>query len=415
MGFLEIFRDRKVAAAIIVAALGYFVDVFDLLLFSTVRVSSLSSLGLSGEALTDAGVQILNAQLIGLLIGGIIFGVYGDKKGRLSVLFGSIFIYSVANILNAFVDSVPAYIVLRFVAGLGLAGELGAGITLVSELLPKEQRGYGTTLVAAVGVTGAIFAGLAGENMNWRNAYLLGGVLGFLLLFLRVAVSESGIFQAIASSDVQKGNLLMIFQTKERKLRYLSSILIGIPIWFFVGVLIAFCPEIGRDLALTGAVTTGNAIIFAYVGLALGDVASGLLSQHLQSRKKAIGIFLGMTSLVSLLLLHLREISPGEFYSLLFIGGFFAGYWAVFVSAAAEQFGTNLRATVATTVPNFVRGTAALMTTIFGFLKPTLGAARAAETVGMIALIVSLVGFKMMKETFGRELNFLEEDHQQLS
>jgi len=400
---------RSVYVGILVAALGYFVDVYDLILFSVVRVASLKALGVAEDALLSAGVFLLNVQMAGMLLGGILWGIWGDKKGRISVLFGSIFLYSFANIANGFVDSIEAYAVCRFLAGLGLAGELGAGITLVTESMPKEIRGYGTTIVATVGVAGAVVAGLVGDIFDWRISYFIGGGLGFLLLILRIAVHESGLFEEMCKSSVRKGDLLLLLRSKTRFVRYLECILIGLPIWYVVGILITFCPEIGTALGMTEAPATGKAVLYCYIGLVLGDLCSGLVSQALKSRKKAIGLFILLTAVFSEMFLSLNGATPDRLYLMAIPLGFAVGYWAVFVTSAAEQFGTNLRATVATSAPNFVRGAVIPMTMMFEFLKTPLGITQSAFVVGVFVIFVSLVSLIGLEETFSKDLDYFEE------
>lgn len=402
--------NRIVTAAVLVAALGYFVDVYDIVLFSIVRVESLKSIGLSGEELTSVGVSLLNLQMIGMLVGGLLWGIWADKRGRLEVLFGSILLYSAANIANAFVNSVSMYGALRFLAGLGLAGEIGAGITLVAELMSKESRGYGTTLVATVGVTGAVAAGLVGDLLPWRTAYIVGGVMGLLLLFLRVSVSESGMYSAAKErAEISKGDIRLLFNSWERFTRYLRCILSGVPIWFVVGIIVTFSPEIGIALGIAEPLKVGKAILYTYIGLTIGDLTSGLLSQLWRSRKKVILMFLTFTYIASLGLMNFRGISASMFYAALIPIGFFIGYWAMFVTVAAEQFGTNLRATVASTAPNLVRGTVAGMTILFEMLKPTYGTLGSVQMVATIICLLALYSTLRMKETFGTSLDYLEE------
>ncbi|MCE1227370.1 MAG: MFS transporter, partial [Geobacteraceae bacterium] len=342
---------------VIVAALGYFVDIYDLVLFSIVRVPSLKALGLSGKELVDQGVFLLNMQMIGMLLGGILWGVLGDRKGRLKIMFGSIFLYSIANLANGFADSITAYAVLRFIAGVGLAGELGAGITLVSEVLHKSVRGYGTMIVASVGVSGAILANFIAKSFDWRNAFIIGGILGLCLLALRLGVVESGMFSSMKEQEqVSKGNFLSLFTSADRFGRFLHAILIGLPSWFVVGVLITFSPEFAKLLGVTGAISAGNAVMYCYLGLVAGDLLSGILSQLLKSRKKVVLLFLIITVVAVVVYFMAGGVSAEAFYGICGLLGFGIGYWAIFVTIAAEQFGTNLRATVATTVPNFVRG-----------------------------------------------------------
>jgi MFS transporter, putative metabolite:H+ symporter len=401
---------RVFSPPVIVAALGYFVDIYDLVLFSIVRVPSLKSLGISGKELTDYGVDLLNMQMAGMLAGGIIWGILGDRKGRLKIMFGSIFLYSVANIANGMISSIPAYYALRFIAGIGLAGELGAGITLVSEVLHKSVRGYGTMLVASVGVSGAILANMIAKAYDWRVAFIIGGILGLLLLITRLRVAESGMFRAMEErTAVGRGRMLALFTDRKRFFRYLNSILIGVPIWFVVGILITFSPEFAKSFGTTGPVSAGNAVMFCYLGLIFGDLSSGLLSQVLKSRKKVVLLYMLLTigSVASYFLQGSR--SPEFFYSVCCALGFSVGYWAIFVTVAAEQFGTNLRATVATTVPNFVRGMVVPITLLFQHFKPGLGLEGSALTVGTICTISAFVALASLEETFNKDLDYFEE------
>jgi MFS transporter, putative metabolite:H+ symporter len=397
-------------APVIIAALGYFVDIYDLLLFSIVRVPSLKALGLTGEQLLKQGIFLINVQMAGLLVGGILWGILGDKKGRLSVLFGSILLYSAANLANGFVTDVPQYALLRFIAGVGLAGELGAGITLVAEILPKEIRGYGTTLVASVGLFGAVLAYFVANNTNWQVAYWIGGGLGLCLLLLRYSVAESGMFASVMKKQVERGNFLALFRNKKRLWNYLQCILIGLPIWFVIGILITFSPEFGAHLAMDQFVDAGKAVMFCYVGLAIGDLTSGSLSQFFRSRKKVVFLFLLLTSISMIFYLTSAGHSITTFYFACFFLGLAIGYWALFVTIAAEQFGTNLRATVATTVPNFVRGTVLPLTFMFEYLRTKTDMITSAWLVGAATIVIALLALWKMKETFGKDLDFIESD-----
>ena len=394
---------------VIVAALGYFVDIYDLLLFSIIRVESLRSLGVPDGNLLNEGVYLLSVQMGGLLIGGILWGVLGDKKGRISVLFGSILLYSLANIANGFVTSVEQYAVLRFIAGIGLAGELGVGITLVAEILPKEIRGYGTSLVAGVGMLGAVLAYFVTQFVEWRVAYFIGGGMGLTLLFMRVKVFESGIFTKIKEKPVSKGNFFQLFTSSKQFFKYLRCILIGVPVWFVAGILMTFAPEFGKALNLDVPVEAGKAVMWEYVGLTVGDIASGVLSQYFGSRKKVVLLFVLTASFLIVVYLFVPLQSSAIFYALCVCLGVTVGYWALFVTIAAEQFGTNLRATVATTVPNFVRGSIIIMSPLFVFFKDQFGILPGAGVVGLLAIGTALLGLWKMEETFGKDLNFVEE------
>jgi putative MFS transporter len=395
---------------VIVASLGYFVDIYDLLLFSIVRITSLKSLGVADDQLLSEGIFLINAQMVGLLTGGIIWGIMGDKKGRLSVLFGSILLYSLANIANGFVTTVDQYALLRFIAGIGLAGELGAGITLVSEVLPTRLRGYGTTIVASVGLMGAVVANFVAREFDWQVAYFIGGGLGLILLITRVSVLESGIFLQVKKSTVERGNFLKLFTNSARLKRFMSCILIGLPIWFVIGILITFSPELAPVIGIKGKVVVGDAVMFSYLGLVAGDITSGIFSQWFRSRRKIVLRFILLTLAFILLYLFSPVKTITFFYVNCFLLGFGVGYWALFVTIAAEQFGTNLRSTVATTVPNFIRGTVLPLTLAFEFLRPHLGIIQGALVVGVVTIIIALIALRSLGETFGKDLNFLEED-----
>ena len=394
---------------VIVAALGYFVDIYDLLLFSIVRVQSLKSLGVPDSNLLKDGVFLINMQMGGLLLGGILWGILGDKKGRISVLFGSILIYSLANIGNGFVTSVDQYALLRFIAGIGLAGELGVGITLVSEVLPKEIRGYGTSLVAGVGMLGAVLAYFIADNFDWRISYFIGGGLGLLLLIMRINVFESGIFTKVKQKAVSRGNFFQLFISSRHFYKYLRCILIGVPVWFVAGILMTFSPEFGKALNLDAPIVAGKAVMWEYIGLVIGDISSGILSQYFRSRKKVVLLYVLLAAALIVVYLFVPLRSDEMFYAICVALGIAAGYWALFVTIAAEQFGTNLRATVATTVPNFVRGSMILMTPLFLYFRDQFGILLGAGIVGLIAIVTALLGLWKMEETFGKDLNFIEE------
>ncbi|WP_242339674.1 MULTISPECIES: MFS transporter [Anaeromyxobacter] len=401
-----------VNAAVIVAALGYFVDIYDLILVSIVRKPSLTALGVAPELLLTEGFSILNWQMVGMLIGGILFGVVGDKLGRLQILFGSITLYSLATLANGFVQDLATYKLLRFAAGLGLAGELGAGVTLVSEILPARLRGYGTMIVASVGVSGAVAGNLVAKWLDWRWAYLVGGGLGLVLLVLRIKVRESGMFRRAAKAKgVSRGNFLSLFTDGERLTRYLASILIAVPIWFANAILVLGAPEFAQALGVTGPVSAGDAVAFFYGGLVAGDLASGTLSQVLRSRRKVVLLFLSLLAgAIAAYFLAGRGASPARFLVLCGLLGVTSGYWAIFVTVAAEQFGTNIRATVATTVPNFVRGLVVVVTSSFVFLRPSLGLLGGALAVGAVWFTLALVSALRLRETFGVDLDYLERD-----
>lgn len=394
--------------AVIVAALGYFVDIYDLLLFGIIRKQSLRDLGLNEEQVTSIGENIISVQMAGLLIGGIIWGIMGDKRGRLSVLFGSIVLYSLANIANGMVTDTTQYAIVRFIAGVGLAGELGAGITLVSELLPKEKRGVGTSLVAGIGLTGAVVAYFISKQFDWRICYYIGGGLGLALLLLRVSVLESGMFHQVKKMNVVRGDFTMFFNNAGRFKKYLLSILVGLPTWFVIGVLVSFSDQFAKHFGIKETVDPGRAIMFAYAGISVGDILIGLVSQWLRSRKKALYIFYAITILF-MVLFFMQDASSADRMYLICAGlGFGTGFWAIFVTMAAEQFGTNLRATAATTVPNMVRGSLPLIIILFKALRGSVDYVTAGMITGAIIMAITLIAAAFTRETFGKDLNYIE-------
>jgi putative MFS transporter len=420
---LQASPNKNLNKLIIVAALGYFVDIYDLLLFGVERAESLKEIlnemypSFSDVVKKDLnavyGKILLNWQMAGMLIGGIFWGILGDKKGRLSVLFGSILVYSIANILNGMVHGTDSYMALRFISGFGLAGELGAGITLVSESMSKEKRGYGATIVATVGVFGAVVAGFMGDVIiNWRYSFYLGGAMGLALLVLRIGVFESGMFDHIKEDrSVKKGNVLQLFSSGKNLKKYLSIIFVTVPVWYVMGTLVLFSPELSELLGLPeGGVTAGKSIMYAYAGITVGDIASGLISQWLKSRKKAFALFLSLTVLGVILYFMYGGVSVAMFYAIVGFIGFATGYWAVFISTASELFGTNIRATATTTAPNFVRGSTILISILLNFIISAFAVDKllATQITGCIIIGIGFVALWYLEETFGKDLNYVE-------
>lgn len=401
-------KPTRVWLLVLVASLGYFVDIYDLVIFSIVRVQSFEDIGVPVDAMRLEGEYVLNMQMIGLLLGGVLWGIIGDKFGRVKVLFGSILMYSLANMANGLVNDVHSYAWIRFVAGIGLAGELGAGVTLVSESMPRGKRGYGTMLIAGIGVLGAIVAFYITQHFDWRNAYFVGGAMGLVLLFMRMGTFESGMFTQAVQNNVVKGKFTMLFQTKERFYRYIYCLLIGLPIWFVVGILITQAPEFGRALGATETLSAGKGIMYAYIGISLGDIFAGLFAQMTKSRKKAVFLFQLLIICSSIWYLMSQGITPDKFVWLAFFMGFSVGYWATFVTIASEQFGTNLRATVATTAPNFVRGALVPSTFLFELLVHQFNIITAAMMMILLLSGVAIFALSKLKESFDRDLNYVE-------
>ncbi len=402
--------SKNVIFLVLVAALGYFVDIYDLVLFSIVRVQSFKDIGIKPEDMRVQGEFVLNMQMGGLLLGGILWGMLGDKIGRVRVLFGSILLYSVANFANGMVSDIHTYAIIRFVAGIGLAGELGAGITLVSETMSKENRGYGTMIVAGVGLLGAVAANLVHELFSWQTAFFVGGGMGLLLLILRVGTFESGMFKALAGHAVKQGGIELLLFDRKRLFKYICCILVGSPLWFVVGILVTLAPEFGSEKALAAVtpLSAGKGIMFTYIGIATGDVVAGFLAQATRSRKLTMLIFL-VLSLVSVgTYLNSYGLDNERFKWLCLFMGFTVGYWATFVTIASEQFGTNIRATVTTTVPNFVRGGLIPITMAFEFFVTRYGMITSAYIMMGILSTLALLALSQLKETFGKDLNYIE-------
>lgn len=401
-------QAKNVWLLVIVAALGYFVDIYDLVIFSIVRVRSFHDIGIPESEMRIDGEYVLNMQMGGLLIGGLLWGILGDKYGRIKVLFGSILMYSLANIANGFVQDIHSYAIIRFIAGIGLAGELGAGITLVSETMSKSRRGYGTMVVAAVGVLGAVAAYYVSELFDWRNAYIVGGVMGLLLLILRVGAFESGMFKDVANKPVEKGKFSMLFTDWRRFKRYAYCLLIGLPIWFVVGILVTQAPEFGKALNAPTPLSAGKGILFTYLGLSLGDVLAGLFAQLTKSRRLAVFGFQVLIIASSIWYLSSEGITEQRFHWIAFFMGIAIGYWATFVTIASEQFGTNLRATVTTTAPNFVRGALIPSTLLFEFFVKQSDIITAAYIMVFLLTGIAIFAVSQLKESFSRDLDFVE-------
>jgi MFS transporter, putative metabolite:H+ symporter len=395
---------------VLVAALGYFVDVYDLILFGIVKDASLISIGITDpQQIKAAGVYLLNLQLIGLIVGGVVWGILGDKKGRMSTLFLTIMLYSIANIANGFVQNIDQYAVLRFIAGFGLAGELGVSVTLISEVMTKETRAMGSGLVSFIGILGAAFAFYV-SKWGWKEAYWFGGTMGLLLLALRVYVHESGMFDKLKTSEASRGNFLILLTNKKRFLKYISCILIGVPTWYVIGILCFFAKDFALVLGVTEPILTGKAIMYHYIGASFGSLIISIISQQLKSRKKALLIALTALAAISAWYFTSNGVSSSRFYFILFVLGMAMGYWSIFVTVASEQFGTNIRSTVTTSVPNFVRGSAVLTLLSWQHLEPSVGIIKSAIIVGSVVLTLALIALYFMDETYGKDIDYIEED-----
>lgn len=403
---------KLLSIPVIVAALGYFVDIYDLLLFNIVKKSSMFAVGSTDATILADSTRVINWQMCGLLIGGIIWGSLADKKGRLSVLFGSIILYSVANFSTGFIHTVDQYAWCRFIAGLGLAGELGAGITLVSELLPKDKRGMGTALVASIGLSGAVIAYFTYQfTLNWRLCYMIGGGLGIALLFLRISVVESGMFKTVKQMEISRGNFFSFFTNRERFIKYLLAIMIGIPTWYVIGILVNQSDRFGKAMFGSTTIDSGRSIMFAYVGISIGDIAIGLVSQFFKSRKKALLIFYLICVACLVAFFSNYNNSDSSMYFICAALGFSTGFWAIFITMGAEQFGTNLRGTAATTIPNMVRGSLPLINLLFlDLFQKNLHwtIIKSGIITGILVMVVTFIAYYFTKETFHKDLNYTE-------
>lgn len=402
-------QNRNTAIIVLVASLGYFVDIYDLVIFSIVRIQSFTDIGIRPEDMRINGEYVLNMQMGGLLLGGIVWGIIGDKYGRLKVLFGSILLYSVANFANAFVHDLHTYAIIRFIAGFGLAGELGAGITLVSEAMHRTKRGYGTMIIATIGVLGAVAAFYVAEHFAWRNAYMVGGVIGLLLLLLRIGTFESNLYHQLETKDIKKGDIRMLFSDRKRFLKYLYCLMIGLPTWFVIGILVTQAPEFGQHLGASETISAGEGILFSYIGISIGDLFAGLFAQIFKSRRLTMFIFQVSTIFVTMYYLTSDGLTPEKFKWIAFVLGLSVGYWATFVTIASEQFGTNLRATVTTTAPNFVRGALIPITFLFEFFVGKFDLIIASYILIGVLTILSLFALSQLKESFDKDLDYIEE------
>lgn len=403
-------HSKNVRLLVLIAALGYFVDVYDLILFIIVRQPSLQALGYSGAELTEKGIHLLNLQMLGMLIGGIVWGILGDKKGRLSVLFGTILLYSVANIFNGMITNINQYYVLRFIAGFGLAGELGIGITLIAEVMSKEKRGIGTTIVSGIGIAGAVVGFLVADRFDWRTAYYVGGAMGLALLFMRVSVAESGMFANAKKSEVKRGKFLGFLKQKSNRKKFIRCIFIGVPIWYTIGILVTLATELAVELNIIGEVNGSKAVMYHYIGASLGAFITGMLSQKMRSRKKALLLSIFTLSIMLVVLFMCGGVQSQTFYWLLLLVGIPNGYWSVFMAATSEQFGTNIRATITTSVPNLVRGMVVVLTTVFTFLSNDLqlGFVPAVILIGIFVMITAWIAARNTEDTFHKDLDYIE-------
>ena len=437
--------NRTVALSVLAAALGYFVDLFDIVIFGVVRVASLADLGLEGAQITEWGIRLINLQMLGMLIGGFAWGLIGDRYGRRFALLATIFVFSIANIANAFVDNTLQYAVLRLLAGFGLAGELGAGIALVTELLPEKRRGYGTTIVSFLGLVGALTAAFVGSQFDWRTAYLVGGVMGLVVMALRfVGMAESALFekQRDSGTSTARHAVLMLIAApliaalsallwgppwlawllgalaavaalatsrRDFVMRFYAVAAVGVPIWYCSALFVNLGPEYGRVLALEGfdpRTFVATVLAWQATGLALGSALTGVASEWLRSRQAVLWACLGALLVLVALLMQTRSVASYAY--VMFAIGLFQGYWTAFITMSAEQFGTGVRATVASSIPNIVRAMTVPVTLSVSGLATGTSWVTATYAVGAIVFALALVALATLRETWGKDLDYVE-------
>ena len=392
---------------VLVVALGYFIDAYDLLIFSAVRKVSLMDLGVAETDTLNIGISLLNFQLIGLMIGGVLWGILADKFGRKTILFSSILIYSISNIANSYISSVDMYYWLRFIAGIGLAGELGVGISLITENIAKERRTVSTTVVSFFGMLGAATGGWLGSVFHWQTCFLIGGFAGFLLLLLRLNVEESHMYLGIKDSKVKKGNILLILKNPKSLITYFFCTLAGSSSFLFIGMFIQSTPEFGKIFNIS--VTAGVALVWYYVGASISEVIAGILSKLLKERKAPIYIFYAISLLAIVIFCVHTPSSPRIYYIHCSLLGFGLGWWSMLITLSAELFGVNTRATAATSIPTFARAWNIPFTSVFKNNIPKLGILNSAFAVGVIVIALAIISATTIKETFENEANFIEE------
>lgn len=398
--------SKQEILTVLVVALGYYVDAYDLLVMSAVRKPSLLSLGVPESETLNIGLSLLNYQLVGLMIGGVMWGVIADKYGRKKALFGSILIYSFANIANGYINSVNMYYWLRIIAGFGLAGELGVGISLITENVAKERRTISTAIVSFFGMLGASTGGWFGSIFEWQNCFLIGGFAGLLLLLLRLKVEESVMFNEIKDKNVSKGNIWMIIKNPKTLLTYFFCTLAGAASILFIGVFIQSTPELGKLFNLN--ITAGIALIWYYLGASVSEIIAGLLSKLLKERKAPIYIFYAISLLAITNFCVNVPNSPYFFYLNCLFLGFGLGWWSQLITLSAELFGINVRATAATSIPTFARAWNIPFSNIFKQNIPNLGIVNSAFGIGVIVVSLAIISITMVKETFENDANFIE-------
>lgn len=411
-------KEQSIALLILVASLGYFVDAYDLIIASVVRSSAIVELGLAqvGTPEHTKYAQLFEyVQSAGILLGGIIFGVYSDKKGRKKALYYSIAIYSIANILNGLLSaSVPfvgtVYCILRFICGFALAAELSIGIVMISETMKAKHRGYGTMIVVSFGILGAVLAAVLFEfiGIHWQTLYLIGGIAGVLLLIFRFSVKETNPFLDLENQESERGSWVMIFKNRRLLKILFNAILLGFPIYFFISIPIKFATDYGKELGLTIKGTIP--IIVFYIAMSVSDIIANYLCQLFENRKKVLYFYLGLCT-ISVFLLHFYPPTTPEQYFYLFspLMGFASGYWALLITFTNEQIGTNIRSTYTTAVPNVVRSLFIPIQLLLTVLQPTFGTSTSVFYIGVLAVILALLGLYSLKETWGKNLKFIDE------
>jgi MFS family permease len=400
--------SRKDILMISVAALGYFVDLYDMLIFSSERVEALGSIGVAKQKMGEVGLMLQNYQMLGLVIGGFLFGILADKFGRLRVLFASILLYSVANIGNAFVTNVPAFAVARLIAGIGLAGELGVALSWISESLKPQQRTIATTIVSAFGLLGGVVAAIMATHFHWQTSYMIGGIMGLVLLAFRVSLNESKLFEQTRQSSAKKGNLFQLLSNKKQLKKFVLCVLSGAPAFVLLSIYVTLAPEFGAAFGITEQISVAHGIMVFLIVFAMSDVACGLLSKIMRKRKTPLLIFacLQILSIGYYLLVPPQTVEA--FYFRCMLLGFSAGYWGILITNSLEQFGTNIRATVATSTPSLIRGMTIPASIFFTVVSKQTSLVTAGAIVGFSLVAISIVSILLLDDKFENDLNFME-------
>jgi MFS transporter, putative metabolite:H+ symporter len=381
---------------------GYFIDIFDLVLFSTLRISSFEELKITDP--TYWTVVFFNLQMTGILVGGIFWGKMADIKGRSWSFMGTILVFSIANIINGLTSSLTVYGICRFIAGFGLAGEMGSGIALICEKVPDEKRSLYLGFVSSLGCIGAVLSGWLGDIVYWRYLFIGSGFAGILLTLLRKNLLEPDLFRKTATLNIPRGQWKTLFQSPPDLIRFILLIFLGIPMWYIIGILWSFSTEMTSTIGLN-IFTSGQAILWGYVGVWMGDMLMPFVSQFLKSRIFTIQICLIMMLLGVIYLFQFQPHSLLSFQLTHIFLGFTIGYWAVYATLCGESFGTNIRALTSTSLPSLIRFSSIPMMIIYQYGRDE-NELNIALGMGLTVLCISMITTYFIKDTFQKDIDF---------